>query len=76
MPKFNNLNLPFQSEKVVLTTLYDKMSVAYQDLLEIYMDKYYVSKNKLNDIDPYNKEHRLHPQQIYLGVKVMEYLIK
>lgn len=51
LPKFNNLNILFQSEKVVLTTLYDKISIAYQELLEIYMDKCYVSKNKLNDIN-------------------------
>lgn len=75
LAKFNNLNLVFQSETVVLTTLYDKMSVVYQELLEIYMDKY-VSKNKLNDIDPCNKEHRLHLEQVYLGVKVMKYFNK
>ena len=76
LPKFNNLNLLFQSEKVILTILYDKMRVAYQELLEIYMDKRYISKNKLNDIDPCNKEHRLHLEQVYLRIKVMEYLNK
>lgn len=76
LPKFNNLNLLFQSERVILTTLYDKMSIAYQELLEIYMDKQYINKINLNNIDPCNKEHRLHPEQVYLGVKVQEYLNK
>lgn len=30
----------------------------------------------MNDIDPCNKEHRLHLEQVYLGIKVMEYLNK
>lgn len=50
------------------------MSVAYQELLEAYMQRSYVKNTSLSKIDPFNVEKRLLPEQMYFGVKVMELL--
>lgn len=74
LPKFNKLNEFFQSDSVVLTTVYDKMSATYQELLEAYMQNSYVKNTSLSKIDPFNVEKRLLPEQMYFGVKVMTFL--
>lgn len=74
LPKFTKLNELFQSQSVVLTTLYDKMTITYQELLETYLRKDCIRKTCLKDIDPFNEENRLLPEQIYFGVQVMDML--
>ncbi|KYN30271.1 hypothetical protein ALC57_00266 [Trachymyrmex cornetzi] len=74
LPKFTKLNELFQSRSVVLTSLHEKMSVNYRELLETYLCKNYIYRTALKDIDPFNEEKHLRPEQMYFGVKVMEML--
>ncbi|GBP33090.1 Zinc finger protein 862 [Eumeta japonica] len=76
LPKFTKLNELFQSESVILTNLYSRMTVTYQELLESYLCKSYVNQASLKDVDPSNEEQRLRPEQMYFGVKVVEMLSK
>lgn len=74
LPKFTKLNELFQSSSVVVTSLHDKMSRNYQELLELYMSKDYIYRTELNDVDPSNETHRLRPENMYLGVEVRKML--
>ncbi|XP_072946951.1 uncharacterized protein [Epargyreus clarus] len=76
LPKFTKLNELFQFESVILTNLYAKMTVTYQELLETYLSKSYVQQTTLKDVDPSNEEQRLRPEQMYFDVKVMEMFSK
>lgn len=70
LPKFHNMNAYFQTEKVVITELYNKMSSAFQDMLLCYMKRDYVLKTNLSDINPKDKTKYLNDTEIYLGVAV------
>lgn len=74
LPKFSDLNKYFQNEKVVITTVHERVSETYKTLLLSYMDSKYVNKHALQDIDPENSNHFLELQNIYLGVEIIKNL--
>ncbi|KAJ8381342.1 hypothetical protein SKAU_G00021200 [Synaphobranchus kaupii] len=74
LPKFTGLNKHFQSEKVVITTLRNKMCETYKDLLLSFMDRDYVLHNNIARIDPTDTARTLPLNAMYLGVSVMQRL--
>ncbi|XP_043271187.1 uncharacterized protein [Venturia canescens] len=76
LPKFTQLNKLFQSEKPVITTMYDSISSTYIELLKSYMDSDYINKTDIQNIDPSKADKFLSPEQMYLGVKVATFLQK
>lgn len=72
LPKVNDLNTYFQHEKVVLTDLDDKMRCTYRDLLVTYLDRNYVARTPLGDIDPKNKQIFVHWKCMYVGTDVLD----
>ncbi|ROI15250.1 hypothetical protein DPX16_1403 [Anabarilius grahami] len=74
LPKFTDLNQYFQSEKVVITSLKSKVCETYTDLLLTFMDRDYVLRTPLNQIE-INDGAKLRPlNTLYLGVKVMQHV--
>ncbi|XP_045468402.1 uncharacterized protein LOC123676520 [Harmonia axyridis] len=55
LPKISNLNQNFQSDKVVLPYLHKMMEEAYRNFLLCYMERQYVTKTAISEIDPSNK---------------------
>lgn len=53
--------------------MYDEVCHTYKELLTCYMMRDYVKKTNINDIQPSNKEKFLPLDNIYLGVKVMNF---
>lgn len=76
LPKFTNLNAYFQSSKVVVTELQDKICELYRDILLCFLDRQYVMKTDLSKIDPCDKEKHLANSVMYLGVGVMSHVDK
>ncbi|KAJ0172078.1 hypothetical protein K1T71_012051 [Dendrolimus kikuchii] len=74
LPLFNKFNKEFQSEKVVVHNLHGKIRELYQEILLRYLQREYVMRPNLSEIDPENKRHQLHDAALYLGVKVYELL--
>ncbi|KAJ8359535.1 hypothetical protein SKAU_G00160600 [Synaphobranchus kaupii] len=64
----------FQREKVVITTLRNKMCETYKDLLLSFMDRDYVLHNNTARIDPTDTARTLPLNAMYLGVSVMQRL--
>ncbi|CAG5029609.1 unnamed protein product [Parnassius apollo] len=71
LPKFTNFNKLFQSEKVVITCLNEKVREMYKDILLCILDRDYVNKTELSTIDIERQEKWLKDDQIYLGIRVM-----
>ena len=76
LPKFTNLNAFFQSSKVVVTELQDKLCELYRDILLCFLDRQYVMKTELNRIDPCDQEKHFANPMMYLGVGVMSFVNK
>lgn len=76
LPKFTSLNTYFQSSKVVITDLHEKMTSTYKEFLLLYMNSSYINGTELHNIDPESKQHFLPHTQIYLGIKVLKELQK
>lgn len=74
LPKFTSLNKYFQSEKVVVTELNDKLCELYREILLSFMEGQYVRKTKLTEIDPTREDKQLPGSRLYLGVGVMNYI--
>lgn len=78
LPKFITINKLFQSEKSAITSIHNKISLSYKDILSSYMNKEYILKVKLADIDPEPKKTNpaqakfLNLSNIYLGIGVMQ----
>ncbi|KAL1276188.1 hypothetical protein QQF64_035811 [Cirrhinus molitorella] len=72
LSKFTDLNQYFQSEKVI-TSLKNKVSETYKDLLLTFMDRDYVLHTPLNLIE-INDGPKLRLNTLYLGVKVMQHV--
>lgn len=73
MPKFTKLNLKFQEEKPVIASLHTSICSTYKDLLKSYMNADYIETTPLDIINTNNSTKFLLPQQIYLGVDVMQF---
>jgi hypothetical protein len=69
LPKFVDLNKYFQSEKVVILNLHEKMADTYKDLLLSYMQPNYVRQT---DIDPANNSQFTPYENMYLGIGIMQ----
>ena len=74
LPKFTEFNRFFQSDKVVITVLHDKILMLFRDLLLSFMDRTYVMKTDLNAVNPERTDRHLSDNQMYLGVRVMQVL--
>lgn len=74
LPLFNKFNLEFQSEKVVVHNLHEKIRSLYQEILLRYLQREYVMRPNLGEINPESQRHQLHDAAMYLGVKVYELL--
>ncbi|GBP45173.1 hypothetical protein EVAR_25878_1 [Eumeta japonica] len=72
-PLFNKFNLEFQSEKVVVHNLHEKIRTLYQEILLRYLQREYVMRQNLGEINPESQQHQLHDAALYLGVKVYEH---
>jgi hypothetical protein len=72
LPKFVDLNKYFQSEKVVILTLHEKMADTYRDLLLSYMQPNYVRQTDIENIDPANNSQFTPYENMYLGVGIMQ----
>lgn len=71
LPKFTTLNSYFQTEKVVITELYNKMKSTYIELLSIYMDMNYITGNNIQEINPEGRSKFLPLKKLYLGINVL-----
>lgn len=70
LPKFTSLNSYFQSSKVVVTDLHNKIVDVYRDILLCFLERSYVMQTELGAIDPARHEKQLNNNQLYLGVGV------
>jgi hypothetical protein len=69
---FVDLNKYFQSEKVVILNLHEKMADTYKDLLLSYMQPNYVRQTDIENIDPANNSQFTPYENMYLGVGIMQ----
>lgn len=76
LPKFTNFNKFFQSEKVVITTLNEKVREMYKDILLCFLDRDYVTRTELSAISVDRQEKWLRDDQMYLGIQVMNMVTK
>ncbi|RXG59361.1 hypothetical protein Avbf_12032 [Armadillidium vulgare] len=70
LPKVTIMNELFQSSRVIVTSLHEKMEESYREILNAYMSPEYVAKTKIEDIQPKFEEKYLPLANVYLGVKV------
>lgn len=75
LPKFTTLNQYFQTDRIVLNTLHEKMEISYKDLLTIYMERDYVLRTPVSELDPSCENKFLKHSDIYLGVKIMNHVL-
>ncbi|KAL1487696.1 hypothetical protein ABEB36_015603 [Hypothenemus hampei] len=71
-----NLNQYFQSDKIILQDVHNRLTDAYKDFLLCYMNNRYVSTTELSSIDPANKTWFLPKNQVYFGINVMSEIKK
>lgn len=76
LPKFSRLNAYFQSEKVLISEIYNVMVTNFTDILLLYMDRAYIMNTPLHKINPRQGDKILNYKCIYLGVHVMNDLKK
>lgn len=62
------MNEYFQSSKVVIIHLHQKMSMAYEDLLMIYMTRDYICHTELGDLNPLEKNKFLPMKQVFIYI--------
>lgn len=72
LPKFNEFNKYFQTQKVVINDLHDKIRILYQEILLSFLKRNYVVQNDLSSVRPDNGEHHLPDNQLYLGAQVLK----
>ncbi|XP_022163539.1 uncharacterized protein LOC111029028 [Myzus persicae] len=74
LPKFNEFNKYFQTQKVVINDLHDKIRILYQEILLSFLKRNYVVQNDLSSVRPDDGEHHLPDNQLYLGAQVLKYI--
>ncbi|KAL5246452.1 hypothetical protein ACI65C_013860 [Semiaphis heraclei] len=74
LPKFTLLNKYFQSEKVILDKLHERIMVAYKDLLLCFMESSYIMHTPPEEINITDRKYYLQSKDIYLGVKVINFI--
>ena len=70
LPKFTKFNAFFQSDKVVIAVLHDKVCLLCKELLFSFMQREYVVKTDLEKFDPSRQDKYLKDTGMYLGVGV------
>jgi hypothetical protein len=70
LPKVTEMNACFQSSKVVVTSLLEKMSECYKFLLATYLRNDYVARTCLSQVDPRGEGHFKPLADLYLGNEV------
>lgn len=68
--KFTYLNQYFQTEKVILPSLHEKMEFTYKEILMYYMSRNYVLHTPLGILNPEDKNNILPGNKVYLGTKL------
>lgn len=76
LPKFTKFNAFFQSDKVVITELHDKVCLLYKELLFSFMQREYVVKTDLERVNPSREDKYLKDTEMYLGLGVRSELDK
>ena len=76
LPKVTEINQYFQSEKVIIGDVYDKMELMYKELLYCFLKRLYVDKTDLWEIEPENENEFFGLNSLYLGVKILQELSK
>ncbi|KMQ86838.1 putative zinc finger protein 862 [Lasius niger] len=76
LPKVVTMNAYFQSDSVVITSLAQKMELAFRELLTAYMMQEYVAVTPLSKINTENSSKFLPLRNMYLGVQVLDELKK
>lgn len=74
LPKFTYLNQYFQTEKVILPKLHEKMEFTYKEILMYYMNRKYVLQTPIGGLNPEDHSNILPKKQIYVGIKLSTYL--
>lgn len=69
LPKFTLLNKYFQSEKVILDKLHERIMAAYKDLLLCFMQSSYIMHTPPEEINITDRKYYLQSKDIYLGEK-------
>lgn len=72
LPKFVELNKYFQSEKVVISYLHNKMVICYKELWSAFIEANYINRTDIAKIDPNDKSYYLPIGNMYLGVGVFQ----
>jgi len=75
LPKFTVLNQYFQTDHIVLNTLHEKMEISYKDLLMIYMNREYVLRTPVSELDTMCMNQFLKHSDIYLGIQIMNHIL-
>lgn len=79
LPKITTMNTFFQSDKTIITKVYEKMKMAYKELLLTYCRHDYVNNSDIADINPNPPDDSLllvPLDSIYLGVSLSNHLAK
>lgn len=74
LPKVTQINEFFQSDKVIIAEVYDKMEYMYKEILYSFLKRPYIDQNNLENVDPENQNYFLELNVLYLGVKVLNEL--
>ena len=70
LPKFNGLNLMFQSSKVSIHCLHASFVAIYKEFLSCYMKEAYWKQTPLQNIDPASTVNLLPLTSMYMGTKI------
>ncbi|KAK3911427.1 Zinc finger protein 862 [Frankliniella fusca] len=74
LPKVSQMNAYFQHSKVVVTSLYEKMTSGYKELLQSFMKSTYLTRTPLSEVDPNQRDMYWPLANLYLGGPVAEQL--
>lgn len=70
------MNAYFQTERTVVTKVYQYMKSTINDLLSAFLKPAYISKNNLNKLNPKDEKNQLPDDQLYLGANVLTFTSK
>lgn len=76
-PQFTDFNKYFQSNKIVITVLHEKVCLLFRELIQSFMDINYEMSTVLSSVDPAIRNKYLKDNQIYLcgsnaGIKTLD----
>ena len=70
LPKFNRLNLMFQSAKVSIHCLHASFVAIFKEFLSFYLKEAYWKQTPLQNIDPASTVNLLPMTSMYMGTKI------